>query len=314
MKRKSHLLRLMKLVWLVSCICPQARGEVEGIYPLLDQAIREESGKLTPNSLKLPELAKEVITPPLIASAGKDFIVAWTTWQRVIFSPSGDTRAKAKNADDYPNRPYAERELFDDLLRRSISANPAPKPEEFDRFSGNSKIWCEPDGGRARFNETSRMGLVLAYLREGRVLEAIRWSHNRDGEAIECMLRSLGVDQEEFRIGEWLNGWRTTEFLCKTGGERTARMVMTWVNLRWQVELERSRKSPSCPIASSPKEPRSSSVDLVYLLRPDNGVTDDTKSSIVNFIQSRGLEIMPADSWLQRCPKGAEGWLAPLSR
>lgn len=313
MNLKSHLLRLLKLACLTAFICPQARGEVEGIWELLDKAIKEEAAKLQPNSLKMPEPASELHPPQLVESAGKDFMVAWTIWQRIIFSSSDGSKRKASRADDSPARPYFERELFDDLLRRSISASPAPLPEEFDRFDGNSKIWCEADGGRSRFNETSRMGLLLAYLRQGMILEAIRLSVYRDGVAMESMLRSMGVGIEEFRIGGWLNGLETSEYLCKVGSEKTARMLMDWADLRWRFELEESRKSPSGSIAAS-KKPRFSCVDLEYLLRPDNGVTDDTKSRIAKFIQGPGLEIASANTWIERCPKGAQGWIAPLSR
>ena len=105
MNLKSHLLRLLKLACLAAFIYPQARGEEEDIGKLLDQAIEREVAKLQPNSLKLPAPKDGIKPPPMIQSAGKEFVDAWQDWSVVKASPEqGD-----ENKTDQPDPTHCHR-------------------------------------------------------------------------------------------------------------------------------------------------------------------------------------------------------------
>ena len=308
MKRKSHLLRLMKLVWLVSCICPQARGEEVDIGRLLDQAIEREVAKLQPNSLTLPVPVTELNPPPLIQDAGKDFVSAWRVWATVMAPRTEDKpatlpedRKRLVNVDE-------SWEPFHDLLKRSIEADPPPELAEFPQFTLTSLSWY---GSADGFRVIYAKGVGLTLLRQKKMHQALKMEGLKES-ARDSILMAFGVDPEEFRIGGWLNEAGYPAALCEDGGERTARMLMDWMDFRWEVELARRKKSAVTHSYGLYKEPVFPGAAVLQLLRKDNGVTEETKVRIAKFIETRSLEMFPMQTWFYVYPKGAERWLVPI--
>lgn len=314
MKRKSHLLRLLKLACLVACVCPQARGEEQDIGKLLDQAIEREVAKLPPNSLKLPEPASELHPPPWIESAGTEFVRAWRTWAQIM-APRSFSKAQENPPDskDLINA-YSNPKPFLDLLKRSIEANPPPDPAEYPRFTyeTNSGGFVCGDVGD-EFRQLYRSGLTLCLLRRGSYFEILQMDGFLKNPARNPLLKMFGVNPEEFMVGGWFNRQFDSRFLCYNGGEITARILMDWADCRWDEELVRYRRELTNHVILSSDAPPFPGSDLIYLLRPDGGVVDQTKARIVKFIETRGLEILSMEGCIASCPQGAEKWLVPLA-
>ncbi len=91
-------------------------------------------------------------------------------------------------------------------------------------------------------------------------------------------------------------------------------MLMDWVDLRGEIELERLRKSMATLDYPDTGEPSFPVWDIVQLLRPDNAVTDETKTRIATFIEEHGHQMAPEELWEASCPKGVEKWLVPFAR
>jgi hypothetical protein len=278
---------------------------------LLDEAIQREIARLAPDSLKLPEPAGEVIPPPLIQQAGKDFVKAWQTWERVLASASVIDPKSSPPVPKHLINAATDREPFHALLTRCIEAQPPPELSEFNRFTYSDGSFCAD--GFMSFARRSEKGITLVRLRSGDFSEALKkLSFNQEPPA--PFLRAFGVSQEEFRLGAWLHRHDDLDEICKAGGELTARLLMDWADLRGEVELERKRAviaTRTRPYFDEPYFPRS---ELAQLLRPDNGVTEQTKTRIAAYIEGRGQQIDPPEQWIASCPKGAEKWLVSLAR
>lgn len=310
MKLLSRGIRIAPLaVMVLAAAALPAHGQ--DMERLLDEAIQREIARLAPDSLKLPEPAAEVIPPPLIQQAGKDFVKAWQTWERVMAPAQVIDPKTPPPVPKHLINAATDWEPFHALLTRCIEGQPPPELSEFSPFTYRDGSFCAD--GFMSFARRSEKGITLVRLRRGDFSEALKkLSFNQEPPA--PFLRAFGVSQEEFRLGAWLHRHDDLDEICKAGGELTARLLMDWADLRGEVELERKRAviaTRTRPYYDEPYFPRS---ELALLLRPNNGVTEQTKTRIAAYIEGRGLEMDPPEQWITSCPKGAERWLVTLAR
>lgn len=302
-----NVLKWVAISWL---LFPISNGET--LDKEMDQAILKLTSGLAPDSLKLPELSIVSVPPAAVEAAGKDFIHAWQIWKQVMTETPQDAMGTGPVPKDKVINAAEDWKSFSNLLHRCIVDDPPPDISEFSRFNYNDHSFC--GDGFMSFDHSRNKGINLLLVRRGRYLDALRRSVSRAEGVDEFLLRAFGVDTEEFRIGVWLNeGWNSPT-LCGSGGELTARMVMDWIDQRWEIELDRYKKTVAARTYVEFHEPHFPSYEIVRLLRPDNGVTNETKSRIAGFINSRGLEIVTAEKWIQNCPKGAEKWLIDIAK
>ncbi len=268
-----------------------------------------EGSRLVPPGLPPEEGEQE--PPRLIQSAGEDFVRAWRSWNTVslpsprrAISPAAPPEKRINVHEDSPP--------FYDLLTRTIEAEPPPKPEEYARFIYNGFDGCA--NGVMHFEWLSERGHTLSLLRSGEHFDALKQLSGQPGFARDNLLRAYGIDPEEFEIGRWLHKLCMPDGLCRQGGEKTAAMLLKWAKLRWDAEfarIEEARKTRFHPGHDEPYFPR---LDLILLLRPDNGVTDETKGKIARFIETKGLEMFPLADWIRSTPRGSEKWMVSLAR
>ena len=248
--------------------------------------------------------------PAIVASAGKEFVDAWSLWHRVITQPvvvqKPVTETKSVNA-------YEEMALFRDLLDRTIKETPPPKSSDYSKFTYKSLDWC--GDGSMRFMQLFHRGHTLALLRNGDTFPALRaLATDPRSPAFDPLSRAFGLDPQELRIGKWLHKGCLPDDLCNAGGDKTALMLLKWAELHWDREIERQKEIKAGGITPHLEEPYLPRLDLLLLLRPDNGVTDETKEKIARFIETKGVEMLPPGHWIRLTPKGGEKWMVPLAK
>lgn len=286
----------------------------EDRHPAKDilNALDRKLESLPENSIELPESADKTEPPSFIEEAGEDFVTAWQLYRSIAMrppEPSADPTPLDRK--DLINA-YEERKLFEDLISRTIRAEPPPKISEYSRFTYSSMDWC--GDGSMTFMSRYETGLILANIRHGKHLKALQLYSNYNRPSRDTLLRAFGADPEMFSLGAWLNKRCSAEAMCKTGGELTAAMMMHWIDLHHTEEMETRRIARetlwSVGTDNVPYFPRT---EIMWLLRPENGVTDKTKTRIVGYIENKGDANASLGHWLYSYPKGAEKWLVPIA-
>jgi hypothetical protein len=295
------------LAFVAAFVCQLTHGQ--DLNADLLHAIQRATSAIAPNSLELPHSADLPSPPPEVEAAGKDFVNAWNVWTRIMSNPPSETKPAP---DEMHLINAATDRRFGDLLKRALAASPPPDPSEFDRFTYSDGSFCA-DG--MLYHERLKInGMALTLLRHGRHFEALRELSAYDEAVIAPLLKAFNVEPEKFRFGAWLDKKLPSEDLCSSGGERTARMMLEWV----QKHLEKITKEGGALPSSDPFDHSSDLLcpryELMQFLRPGNGVTDETKTRYAEFIETRGLQIYPLERWLNLCPKGAEKWLVALAK
>lgn len=277
----------------------------------LDDAIVQAIEAIPANSLSFPPQPDIGDPPDFITEAGENFVAAWRIYQTITKSrPAGGGKPTKKDVKLI--NAHEEWEKFDDLLKRTVESEKAPEVSEYSKFTYSSLDWCG-DGVMA-FSSKYQKGLALAYLRNGKPFEALLILGGTQQGKPNPLLRAFGIDPEEFLIGEWLSKKTSPDRICKLGGEKTAGMIMDWIDLHFETELQRRSRAEKDGHYNHPVDlPYFPRTDITQLLSPDNGVTDKTKSRIIDYIESRGFKITPLGNWLYSCPKGSEIWLAPIA-
>jgi hypothetical protein len=278
---------------------------------LLDAAIEKKAKEIPANSLSLPEVPEIGAPPASVSQAGAEFVEAWKLYRTVTARRPRNPEAPSPGdgGGDRINA-YKEWEKFEDLLRRTVDAEPPPDISEYGRFTYSSLDWC--GDGAMTFSSRYQNGLALAMLRNGKPFDALQLI----GPAkAELLLPAFGVDPETFRIGEWLAKQSLPDHICKTGKDKSARMLMDWADIHFDSELERRRIQRETNRYETPEdEPYFPRTDIIQLLRPDNGVTDETKTRIVDHIKRKGIILTPLGNWFYSLPKGSEKWMIPIAR
>lgn len=275
-------------------------------------AIDRELATLPENSLTLPEAAEMPEPPPNVTEAGEDFVTAWRLYRTIAMRPPGsDTKQSPPDRETLINA-HEEWKLFHDLITRTIEADTPPDPSEYARYTYSSLDWCGVSG--SSFSRRHETGLILANIRHGNHLEALRMLSVYNRPSRDTLLRAFGADPEMFVIGEWLNKKCRADVICETGGEPTAVMLMRWIDLNFaQEQTFRKIEEETRRFGDRGAVPYFPNVEIRLLLRPDNGVTDETKRRIAQYIGTNGTQLIPVGRWIQRCPKGAEKWMAPIA-
>jgi hypothetical protein len=88
-------------------------------------------------------------------------------------------------------------------------------------------------------------------------------------------------------------------------------MILSWIDLHFDAESKRRTTNVFRYSLDEPYFPR---IEISQLLRPESGVTDETKSRIVDYIQTKGILLTSLDNWLRQLPEGAEKWIVPVAR
>ncbi len=276
--------------------------------------VLSEIGKATAElaegpALDLPPTTDGQVPPETITKAGQEFVKVWTVW-RQISEPRPKPKTKEPGSPDpKPINADQERELFDKLLLRTIAANPPVDPAEYSRFTYSSLDWCG-DGAMA-FSRDFQQGYVLALLRAGDPFAALQNLSDSPGPALDNLLRAFGTDPEEFAIGQWLGHRGLPDKICRSGGEKTASMILAWMEMRWEEEAARRKEKVYSHPPDEPHFPRAG--DIMQLLRSGNKVTDETKAKIARFIGTNGTRMEPISYWIYSSPKGSAKWLAGLA-
>lgn len=296
-------------LFIVTAALPVRGQEIE---QSLDEEILKQTSALAPNSLLLPPATRDLVPPPVVQAAGKDFFRAWRTY--VSIRNLASTAAQSPEAPVGKDLTNAATEWakFNDLLRRCIESESPPDLSEFSRFNYADDSFCGI--GSMMFSDNLEKGRTLVLLRQGKHLEVLQRLFGNPAPARDSLLRAFGIDPEELQLGAWLAETATPEVSCETGGELSARMLMDWVDLRFDVVLEKHRKFKATGIRESYDGPQFPAYCSIKLLRPDNGVTEESKARIAKFIETRGLELCPAEIWVKNCPEGAEKWVAGVAR
>ncbi len=277
----------------------------------LDEAIAKAIDAIPENSLSFPPHPDIGDPPESITSAGENFVAAWRLYQTITKTRPVDSDKAARKEAKLINA-HEEWEKFNDLLQRTVRSEKAPEVSEYSKFTYSSLDWC--GDGVMTFMSNYNKGLALAYLRNGKSFEALLLLGGTQQGKPNPLLHAFGTDPEEFLIGEWLSTKTSPDRICKTGGEKTAGMILDWIDLQFEAELQRRTRSKKDGHYSQPVDfPYFPGTDVTHLLRPDNGVTDKTKSRIISYIESRGVKMVPRGNWLYSCPKGSETWLAPIA-
>ena len=257
----------------------------------------------------------EIGSPPAtVSEAGADFVEAWKIYQIVTANRprSPDAPSPRDGNKDLINA-GKEWEKFEDLLRRTVEADSPPDLSEYKRFTYSSLDWCAD--GAMTFSSRYQNGLALVMLRNGKTFDALQLLASTGSTKTELLLPAYGADPETFRIGDWLAKKSLPDRICKTGGDKTARMLMHWIDLHFDSELKRRRIQQETNRYDMPNdEPYFPQTDIIQLLRLDNGVTNQTKSRIIDHIKTKGITLTPVGNWLYAIPKGAENWMAPIAR
>ncbi|MBN8457703.1 MAG: hypothetical protein J0M04_07690 [Verrucomicrobia bacterium] len=279
----------------------------------LDAAIDREAKNIPANSQHLPEGSEVGVPPAVVSAAGVEFVDAWKLYRRVTAAESRvEPETPARKSDKLINA-HVEWERFNDLLKRTVESTTAPDPSEYDHYTYSSLDWC--GDGAMTFLSRKRNGLALAMLRNGRNVEALQVLVSMRSQKAELLLPAFGIDSETFRIGEWLAKKTSPAQMCVTGGDKTARMLMDWIDFRFDAEMDRWRIRRETNCYDLPRdEPFYPNAEIVGLLREGNGVADKTKSRIVDHITKKELSRTSAELWLRSLPKGSEKWMVPVAR
>ncbi|MGJ8643518.1 MAG: hypothetical protein ACSHX9_08940 [Luteolibacter sp.] len=274
------------------------------------RAIDHELSSLEENSLELPNSEDEAEPPSFITEAGDDFVTAWRLYRDIVMQPREPSSKVAIEEKNLINA-HEEWELFKDLITRTIEADPPPEISEYSRFTYSSLDSC--GDGSMTFMRRYKTGLILANIRHGNHYEALKMYSDYNRPSCDILLRAFGADAEMFSVGKWLNKRCLVDEVSKTGGERTATMLMRWIDLHHAEEVETRRIRKKTHVYIRNDLPYFPSNGLISLLLPENGVTDETKKRIASYIGTRGLEIAPLKQWIYHRPNGAEKWMAPLA-
>jgi hypothetical protein len=278
----------------------------------LGAAIEKLAKEIPANSLQLPKNSEVGNPPAIISEAGVDFAEAWKLYHSVIPNRSNDAPFPRKDGKDLINA-NKEWEKFEDLLRRTIEADSPPDLLDYERFTYSSFDWC--GDGVMNFSYRYKLGLALAMMRHGKTLDALQLLESVGSPATSLLLPAFGIDHESFKIGRWLIAKSSPDLICTTGGEKTARMLMDWIDLHFDTELRRRKLQEQTNRYEKPEEePFFPRTEILQLLRPDNGVTDATKARIIAHIMTKGITLTPVRDWLNRIPKGSENWMMPIVR
>lgn len=155
--------------------------------------------------------------------------------------------------------------------------------------------------------------ITLCYLRNNDVANALRRCRKLPAEISSNLLIHLGFEEDLIRLGAWLRSRSiSSESLCQRPTPRIAEALVSWSESHWgdwKVRRDMARHGKLLPGPTCP------SLELLFLLEPDNGVPDATKRRLARLLNDRAEEARaPIGLWLERAPSGSEEWLVDLAR
>lgn len=280
----------------------------------IEASLEKHISEIPANSLRLPEYPEMGVPPVSVSEAGEDFVELWRLYHNVTAKRSDiEEEMPVKAKDGKFINAYEEWEKFDVLLKRTINDEPPPDPAEYERFIYSSLDWC--GDGAGQYSGYYLNGHALALLRNGKAAEALHFLAARGSGKVDLLLPALGIDGEKYRIAEWLAKRSHPNDSFKAGGEYTAKMMLNWIDVHYDDELKRQQNEKAGIRDALPRDmPYFPGSGITQMLRPENGVTEQTKSRIVEYIETKGVKIFPIGQWLDSVPKGAETRMVPVVR
>lgn len=293
----------------IACLASCAFAQSKQIQVATDRVAAElEKGprlELPPPS---PEAAA-VEVPEHIHAAGEEFVAAWKLYHRFSLATAPP---KPVPAAKEPQRPAGEKDLsIERLIQRTIDENPPPALAEywaaFEIFNAPAYADCgQVEYERVLFCDSL---LALRNLKAGDYLVAYRQlgtiGHTK---ARESILRAYGIDPEDIHLGAWLHGNPDFDAIRQHGKEKSASMLLKWAEIRWNKLGKHAVRDQELKLPAFPDQV------LISFLRPANGVTDETKGKIAQFLATNGVQIQPVSYWLKAMQEGAETWMVPLAK
>lgn len=306
--------RLIRLfIFAIACLAPPCHAQSRSIAEATNRIAAElEKGP----RLELPPLSPEeaaVQAPEAIRSAGEEYVAAWKLTRRWSLATAPPV---PKPERDKVQPAAGKKDLdLDHLVKRTLEDNPPPALEDYsavfseiyESFKVPSDQFCGQDSYELELLFDSL--LALRSLRIGDYLTAYRHLDDSSfAKARASILRAYGIDLEDILIGSWLHGNSTFDLLRPEGKEKSASMLLKWAEMRWKQMGKQAVRDHELKLPAFPDQA------LISFLKPGNGVSDETKGKISQFLATAGVQLRPVSYWLKAMPDGGDAWMVPLAK